>query len=444
VVDLNATKSAFDYAINQIKLRIEDRSTPFVLYIVGHGGQGIFVFDPEQEGIENVSDFGLRQMLEDIPLDPAFIAIWTCDAGGFITLDFSKDSISVEGKNRIIVTGAHEHDTLRMYDLARSSDRLWGNLNTGLNIREAFVRDVTQADVDHRLLDDNGDQEGNPPNNLRSDGELAARTIIGVPNTYELALVPWYQALIHSAGELRVYDSQNRVTGLFNGEVKEEIPDSIYGEEDETVAIFSPSASYRYEVVGTGEGTYGLEVNFIKGVNVISFTATDIPTTSGTVHDYAVDWDALSRDEKGVTVQVDSDGDGTFERTFTSDGELTRNEFIPRSGCFIATAAYGTPMAEDVQTLREFRDEYLLTNVLGQAFVDFYYRVSPLIAEFITEHPILKPIVRAGLMPAMVISTIAVNTTSAEKAAILGLLVLVSVALAVWVARRRRRGPQYS
>ena len=53
-------------------------------------------------------------------------------------------------------------------------------------------------------------------------------------------------------------------------------------------------------------------------------------------------------------------------------------------------------------------------------------------AEFITEHPSLKPIVRTGLLPAVAMSTVAVNTTPAEKAAIAGLLVLVSMALAVW------------
>jgi hypothetical protein len=112
--------------------------------------------------------------------------------------------------------------------------------------------------------------------------------------------------------------------------------------------------------------------------------------------------------------------------------------------CFIATAAYGTPMAEEIQILREFRDEYLLTNPLGRAFVDFYYNVSPPIAEFITEHPGLKPIVRAGLVPAVAISTVAINTTPAEKMAIVGLLVLLSVALAIWVTRRRGRGPEHA
>jgi len=111
--------------------------------------------------------------------------------------------------------------------------------------------------------------------------------------------------------------------------------------------------------------------------------------------------------------------------------------------CFIATAAYGTPMAEEIQILRKFRDEYLLTNPLGQALVDFYYRVSPPIAEFITEHPSLKPIVRVGLAPAMVMSIVAVNTAPVEKAAIVGLLVLVSVALVVWATKRRGRGPEH-
>ena len=119
-------------------------------------------------------------------------------------------------------------------------------------------------------------------------------------------------------------------------------------------------------------------------------------------------------------------------------------EKTPAAPCFIATAAYGTPMAEDLQILREFRDGYLLTNSPGQAFVDFYCRTSPPIAEFMNEHPILKPIVRAGLMPAVAMSTVVVDTTPAEKMTVAGLLVLVSVALAVWTASRRRRGPEYT
>jgi alpha-tubulin suppressor-like RCC1 family protein len=112
----------------------------------------------------------------------------------------------------------------------------------------------------------------------------------------------------------------------------------------------------------------------------------------------------------------------------------------PGSGCFIATAAYGSPMAGEIETLRRFRDEYLLTNPLGQGLVNIYYRVSPPIAEFITEHPGLKSMVRVGLAPVVAMSTLAVNTAPAEEAAVVGLLVLVSVALVVWTTKRPRRG----
>jgi hypothetical protein len=112
--------------------------------------------------------------------------------------------------------------------------------------------------------------------------------------------------------------------------------------------------------------------------------------------------------------------------------------------CFIATAAYGTPMAEEIQILREFRDEYLLTNPLGQVLVGTYYRVSPPIAQFIIEHPSLKPLVRAGLLPVVAMSTVAVNTTPVEKTAIVGSLVLVSVALAVWAIGQRGRGSEHT
>jgi uncharacterized repeat protein (TIGR02543 family) len=126
--------------------------------------------------------------------------------------------------------------------------------------------------------------------------------------------------------------------------------------------------------------------------------------------------------------------------TITMDNSYSvRADFSGAGACFIATAAYGTPMAAEVQTLRDFRDEYLLTNPVGQALVDVYYDVSPPIAEFITEHPSLKPIVRAGLVPAVAMSTVAVNTSPVEKIAIIGLLILVSVAVAIWAMRWRAR-----
>jgi hypothetical protein len=109
-------------------------------------------------------------------------------------------------------------------------------------------------------------------------------------------------------------------------------------------------------------------------------------------------------------------------------------------GCFIATAAYGSDLDSHVETLRNFRDSYMVTNPVGSALVSAYYKLSPPVADFIDDHPTLKPIVRAGLMPAVALSTVAVNTSSAEKIAIIGSLALVSVALATWARKRRGKG----
>ncbi|MEA3512359.1 MAG: CFI-box-CTERM domain-containing protein [Campylobacterota bacterium] len=70
-------------------------------------------------------------------------------------------------------------------------------------------------------------------------------------------------------------------------------------------------------------------------------------------------------------------------------------------GCFIATAAYGSYFNPYVKILRDFRDEYLLTNVIpyGSKFVDIYYTYSPNIADIIAQNEFLKSLVRVLLLP---------------------------------------------
>ena len=70
-----------------------------------------------------------------------------------------------------------------------------------------------------------------------------------------------------------------------------------------------------------------------------------------------------------------------------------------KSGCFIATAAYGSYLDPHVMVLRHFRDDVLLQSDLGTAFVHFYYKYSPPIADFIAQHDTLRMIFRLALTP---------------------------------------------
>jgi len=71
-------------------------------------------------------------------------------------------------------------------------------------------------------------------------------------------------------------------------------------------------------------------------------------------------------------------------------------------GCFIATAAYGTDTAKEIDILREFRDAVLLPNSLGAEFVSLYYKISPPIANFIAQHEVLRTVVRVGFVDPIV------------------------------------------
>ena len=105
--------------------------------------------------------------------------------------------------------------------------------------------------------------------------------------------------------------------------------------------------------------------------------------------------------------------------------------------CFIATAAYGTPMIDQIQVLRDFRDGYLMKNPAGRWFVSTYYRCSPPLARFIAHHDSLRALVRAGLMPVIWLTTLFMETTLPQRIAILISMLAALSAAVIWFRRRR-------
>jgi len=94
------------------------------------------------------------------------------------------------------------------------------------------------------------------------------------------------------------------------------------------------------------------------------------------------------------------------DKTFSPPADFDAKAYLARnlesrtadSGCFIATAAYGTPHAQEIDRLREFRDDVLLQNVLGTLFVRTYYRLSPPIAEWVLQKEWRQKLVRKGVI----------------------------------------------
>jgi len=98
---------------------------------------------------------------------------------------------------------------------------------------------------------------------------------------------------------------------------------------------------------------------------------------------------------------IDNDRGCLWEIIYIDDDE---NSFWVVAGCFIATAAYGSPVDPYVKILRKIRDKHLLTHKTGRKFVRIYYAYSPVIAGYISKHDSLKIITRLCLLPVIGLS----------------------------------------
>lgn len=82
---------------------------------------------------------------------------------------------------------------------------------------------------------------------------------------------------------------------------------------------------------------------------------------------------------------------------------------LKNEGCFIATAAFSFYDADEIKPLRQFRDQYLLTNKAGSNFVRWYYDRGPVAAHWLQNNSQYKPIVRLLLAPVIAFAWMTVN-----------------------------------
>lgn len=161
----------------------------------------------------------------------------------------------------------------------------------------------------------------------------------------------------------------------------------------------------------------------------VEFLGTTTTPSAGAVFDAGppatITW-TVGALAAGAGARLDIDAAINFEaagKTLTNSAEITKSDDPLPSGagtaaridiaefgrdilanggdgnCFIATAAYGSYLAPEVRELRRVRDQWLLTNRAGRAFVRWYYRVSPPVAARLRDHAGARFIVRLALSP---------------------------------------------
>jgi hypothetical protein len=130
----------------------------------------------------------------------------------------------------------------------------------------------------------------------------------------------------------------------------------------------------------TSTGTYALFVtgNYSDEDKIVSFTVGGVQAAE--TYPWKPGGDQFSQ-SLNLTIPALPDGGSSFP--------------LP---CFIATAAYGTDNAQEIDLLREFREVVLLSSDAGAELVSLYYRISPPIAEVIWQQDFLRTAVRAGFI----------------------------------------------
>ena len=194
---------------------------------------------------------------------------------------------------------------------------------------------------------------------------------------------------------------------------------------DVTIRIQDPNGSFVYlsQITPNSDGTYsdsvkaGGTINKAGEYTILAFwnsnrnqttfeylgssepapsTPTPTPTPTSEVMDMepepVVETESVSEPMCGAGTVL-KDGVCVVKEKESSSG----------GGCLIATAAYGSEMAPQIQFLREIRDNTVLQTESGSAFMtgfnQFYYSFSPAVADYERENPAFKETVKLALTP---------------------------------------------
>jgi hypothetical protein len=234
------------------------------------------------------------------------------------------------------------------------------------------------------------------------------------------------------------------------------IPDKYIYESGETVTftveIFDPcypargngyydlelwvKGDIRNELQSDGEvGKAGVSIETMQIKTGQQKTFQFIPEVLTRTQEYLI-LEKIGNDMNGL-IQYDKENNRMFDE---NDDEIylsfvvlppqnTPEPTTSEGGCLIATATYGSEMSQQVQQLRELRDNQLLQTISGTQFMamfnDVYYSFSPVIADYERENPLFKEAVKLAITPMISSLSLMDNAKSESEILSIGISVIV-------------------
>jgi hypothetical protein len=141
-------------------------------------------------------------------------------------------------------------------------------------------------------------------------------------------------------------------------------------------------------------GTPVTDANFDQATAI---TGTVMPVDAGQLQTVDITG-LLPETDYYVGIRAD-DNCHNFSHVVTAKVTTLASKVGEVDACFIATAAYGSLMANDVEMLRHFRDSFLQKTALGELFVESYYTFGPGVAGVVSQSELLRATARDALSP---------------------------------------------
>lgn len=330
------------------------------------------------------------------------------------------------------------------------------SINSSLNSMPAVYADI--ADLEVRVYSDAAATNTVAEFTLNSSNQLVLKGTTG-PTLTSIALTTTNVKTSYKVGEAiditglvvtgTYSDGSSKVETITTANVTGFDSSAVTPSQTLTVTVGGQTATYTISIAKADGTISPVSGNFDKntanqadipvtvtlnGNTLVSINNGETTLNAGT--DYTVAENVYTISKAYLAARAV----GTTTLTFHFDAGVNPTLTITVSdsstgtndNCFIATAAFGSKFQPSVALLRQFRDKFLMTNELGRAFVAFYYKNSPSIADYISKNENLKAMVRVLLTPAVAVAYLMLHPRM-----LLTLLIIFAIALLLWRKTRR-------